>query len=602
MVKKPTVWIAVCILCLQFSVSAGLAQKSNRTEKVLISTPQPYDRVVAGIKSLGGKVSQQYTHVDGIAAEIPLDAMAAVRNLVGPNAITKDKTVPHPIAASMNLGRKVRGQQAGPVQRARYKTSTPIPGDAVASFATHGGSYILNTDGVDLQSLHAQGYTGKGIIVAVVDSGIRPGFPSLESDKSVIGGIDFVGDGNGFSNIHNEPHGTFVASMISAKAEFDLSDTGGNPGNPALLSAISNYAPSAIINSSSIALIGSAPGSKLYVVRVFGQESEVGTNESTIIAAIQHVIDKRKDYDRGKPGGLKIEVCNLSLGDTTLAAGRDLFDKSVDALLAAGIIPVVSAGNAGPATLTTSSPASSFSSLSVGAANFARNERISFDLDNGEGTGALERPSSATSIAYFSSRGPNADGRVDPDVVASGFANIGQGYFSTSDVSIASGSSFSAPIVSGVAALLRQAFPQASATEIRNAIIASANGDAIRNASVLDEGHGLVNAKAAFELLQDGRVSDSLPHFDAPTSDVQKNIERGTDLKVVTGTVKQSFDKLKPGERKDILYLIKDGTDQVTITSNQPYLRINKTFFSETIFFWLCTAPRPQRFTRLVII
>src|SRR5690349_4066463 len=131
MVKKPTVWIAVSILCLQFSASVGLAQKSNRTEKVLISTPQPYDRVIAGIKSLGGKVTQQYTYVDGIAAEIPLESMAAVRSLVGPNSITKDKDVPHPIAANMTLGRKVQGQQVGPVQRAKTKSLKPIPADTM---------------------------------------------------------------------------------------------------------------------------------------------------------------------------------------------------------------------------------------------------------------------------------------------------------------------------------------------------------------------------------------------------------------------------------------------------------------------------------------
>src|SRR5258705_7147295 len=57
----------------------------------------------------------------------------------------------------------------------------------------------------------AGGTTGAGVIVALIDSGIRPGFPHISLDGSVIGGEDFVGDGLGFSNSANDGHGTFVA-------------------------------------------------------------------------------------------------------------------------------------------------------------------------------------------------------------------------------------------------------------------------------------------------------------------------------------------------------------------------------------------------------
>jgi hypothetical protein len=123
--------------------------------------------------------------------------------------------------------------------------------------------------------------------------------------------------------------------------------------------------------------------------------------------------------------------------------------------------------------------------------------------------GALWRPFAGTQTAFFSSRGPNADGRIDPDVVASGFDNIGQGFFSTSELTIGSGTSFSAPIVSGIAAILRQAFPTASPIEIRNAIVASGNADAIRDGSTeLDRGTGLVNAEVAHALLREHQVSE----------------------------------------------------------------------------------------------
>ena len=63
---------------------------------------------------------------------------------------------------------------------------------------------------------------GSGVTVAVIDSGIRPGFPHLTLDGSVVGCEDFVGDALGCSNAGNNGHGTFVAGMISANVNFTL--------------------------------------------------------------------------------------------------------------------------------------------------------------------------------------------------------------------------------------------------------------------------------------------------------------------------------------------------------------------------------------------
>jgi len=560
MPRKRIVRIAVCIFCLHVFASVALAQRNGRTESVLISVPKPYDRVVSGIQALGGRVKHQFTYVDGIAAEVPSGALQALRNLVGAKAITKDEEVQHPVGADIARGKTVKGKQIGRVEREGYKTAKGISTSSLASFATtHAESYGINMAGVGLPSLHSRGLTGAEVIVAVIDSGIRPGFPALELDGSIIGGIDFVHDGLGFSNANNDGHGTFVASMISANAEFDLTS------NPALLNAISSYAPETLFNGNSIALIGSAPASKVYAVRVFGTDISVGANESTIIAAIQHVIDKRKLYDQGSPNGLKIEVCNLSLGNATLKAGRDLFDRSVDALLAAGIIPVVAAGNSGPGTLTIASPGSAFSALTVGAASFATNERIQMDVDFGEGIGALWRPFSGTQTAYFSARGPNADGRPDPDVVASGFSNLGQGYFTPADLSISSGTSFSSPIVAGVAALLRGAFPRATPIEIRNAIIVTADESVLKDGStLLDQGRGLVQARRAYELLANGLSPNYMPDWKEPNQLVKVNVSRF--LEVHGERVRKSLRNLKPGERRDILYNVPENTTQLTVT------------------------------------
>ena len=182
---------------------------------------------------------------------------------------------------------------------------------------------------------------------------------------------------------------------------------------------------------------------------------------------------------------------------------------------------VAAAGDAGSSSLTTANPGSSFSALTVGGFSRSVNERILRDLVFGRGTGIQYRPSDKTQTYVFSSRGPNADGRIGPDVVASAVENFGQGYCPgdkgaaeacAGAISIASGTSFSAPIVAGIAAVLRQAFPSASAYQIRNALIATARTSLIEDGSTeIDRGAGVPDALAAYNLLAAGQAADGPP-------------------------------------------------------------------------------------------
>ena len=212
-------------------------------------------------------------------------------------------------------------------------------------------------------------------------------------------------------------------------------------------------------------------------------------------AAVERAIELKEMYDADHSTGRNIQVVNMSLGGATLEAGRDLYDTEIDVMARKNIVAVVSAGNAGPSSLTVGSPGTALSVLTVGAASVAHNERIYRRLQYGPVNGPLYRPFLGTQTAYFSSRGPDADGRLDPDVSANGDWNYGQGYGTTSSISFGSGTSFSSPSVAGVAAVLRQRVPSATARQIRNAIIASANPGLFEDGSgVLDRGAGYVNA------------------------------------------------------------------------------------------------------------
>ncbi len=540
-------------------LAAGTAAaQPEAVEQVLIRTPKPYAKLVAAIEARRGKVTQQYKYIDAVAAQIPVSALTAIRALAGAASMQKD--------AIVNLPDKIRDKPFGVARplEAEFEAVRELSAVETAGLPTaQPAAYIVNNSLMGLDPLHAAGKLGNGVIVAVIDSGIRPGFPHITLNNAVIGGEDFVGDGLGFSNFSNNGHGTFVSGMIAANVAFTFSNTN------IVVKALNAYAPGAAIPQTSttslVPMVGSAPAAKIYALRVFGPSG--GAPTSTILKAIDRVIELRELYDKGDPSGLSIRVCNMSLGGATVDAGDDLEDRAIDAMLAHDIVPVIAAGNAGPATLTVGSPGTSHSAITVGAANLARNERILRDIQYGFGIGALYRPSSETQMAYFSSRGPNADGQTDPDILSNGFGNFGMGLGSTvNSISWGSGTSFSTPSVAGVAAVLRQAVPSATATQIRNAILASGNTAIIPAADAIDQGHGYVNAKGAYDLLVGGEVATTLESGPKSNSNVKVNIEHGSTLKVENGNVSQTLTGLKPGARRDILFNVTPNTAQILIS------------------------------------
>jgi len=582
------------LLLIQIFAGASYAQRLRPIESVLIQSSKPYDNLIRAIEAQGGTVTHQFNHVDGISAEIPTDAIAAIRALPGVASVEKDIEVPRP--SSVNAARSRNGNQATSLSLDTAGSLNRLSSKELAKLATtNPGIYSINNAGTNIGTLHAQGFTGEGTIVAVIDSGVRMGFKLVQD--SIIGGVDFVddgapgpaGDGNAdWKQASNDGHGTLVAGLIAGNASFTV--------NRVMKDALMRYVPDALIDNN-LPLVGTAPNAKIYVVRVFGDDASTGAKLQTILAAIDHVIDQRELYESsGGHQGLKISVVNLSLGVSTLAAGRTLLDTEIDRLLQAGIVPVISAGDVGPSALTTSSPGSSMSAITVGGISRAANERIlnevvyatQFAKDYFPGIGEQVRPFPGTETAWFSSRGPNADGRPDPDVVASAVGNIGQGYCPDDileacfkQLTIGNGTSFSAPIISGIAAVLTQAFPNATATQIRNAIIASGKTNQIENYfDDADRGHGLPDAQMAYQLLQGGLVPDSLPQVTPPNALVRVNIEQNTPLVVKTGSpYSQSLTGLKPGQRGEILYDVPCIANQVNVTVNNVVMHAPQNTF-----------------------
>lgn len=174
------------------------------------------------------------------------------------------------------------------------------------------------------------------------------------------------------------------------------------------------------------------------------------------------------------------DVLNLSLGSRGNSDGSDALSSMCNAIVDLGKIMVVAAGNSGPRQSTIGSPGAAEKVITVGASN---------DQD---------------SVARFSSRGPTADGRVKPDVVAPGSkiaaaraAGTSVGQVVDEHYTTASGTSMATPHVAGLVALMLRADSGLGPADIKRMLMAT---------SVDINSSGLGENEADKNIQGDGRV------------------------------------------------------------------------------------------------
>ncbi|HEX2395534.1 MAG TPA: S8 family serine peptidase, partial [Bacteroidales bacterium] len=271
------------------------------------------------------------------------------------------------------------------------------------------------------QLLHNNGFTGNGITIALLDAGFSnvdtlPVFNRLFENGRIIGTRDFVQPGN--SVYREATHGMSVLSIIGGYQ--------------------------------SEGLIGTAPDASFWLLRSEDGGSEYIIEEDNWIAAAEFADSAGADIINTSLG---YSVFNDSTQNHTYAdmdGNTTRVSKAADIAASKGMIVIVSAGNQGNAKWKyITAPADADSVLTVGAIDRSK------------------------TIASFSSRGPSSDGRIKPNVVS-----IGQGVFvGNIDGSIrqGNGTSFSAPVITGLTACLWQANPEAKAGEIYSAIIESSD-------------------------------------------------------------------------------------------------------------------------------
>lgn len=264
--------------------------------------------------------------------------------------------------------------------------------------------------------LHQLGYRGEGIIIAVLDAGFfdantLPALDSLFTEQRVIGTKDFVmQDGDVFLD---HPHGMNVLSVLAGLV----------PGE----------------------LTGSAPDASYWLLRTEDAGSEYIFEEDCWVAGAEFADSAGADIITSSLGYFVFDDSTQNHTYTEMNGNTTRVALAAKFAAQRGMIVVTSAGNEGNKPWHyIISPADADSILAVGAVDSLGNR------------------------ASFSSAGPASDGRIKPDVMAMGVQVLMQG--TSGSLIRANGTSFSAPVISGLTACLRQAFPNAGTQEIIRAV------------------------------------------------------------------------------------------------------------------------------------
>jgi len=297
---------------------------------------------------------------------------------------------------------------------------------------------------IKLDFLHEKGYTGRGVLMAVLDAGFSslttlPAFIEPVENGQILATRNFVEPEKDVYNAHS--HGTNVSSIIVA----NWPDT----------------------------LMGTAPDVQLILATTEDGRSETRIEEYAWIGGAEWA------------DSLGADIMNTSLGytefddTTTNYSYRDMDGKTAHISIAngmsaaKGMISVTSAGNSGNDNwYHIGAPADAADILAVGAVD-----------KNGL-------------LASFSSRGPTYDHRIKPEVSAMGALTAIQSTDSTARLGY--GTSFSSPVIAGATAVLWQAFPGLTSTELMRWIIES--GDRADDPDI-QYGYGIPRFSTAYHAI-----------------------------------------------------------------------------------------------------
>ena len=417
-------------LCLPvLAVAPAHAAVAGPDRKVLVRAEAGQLALAeAAVRRLGGHVGRELRLINAVAATLPASASRALSLAPGVREVSDNAAV-------------------------TLASTTYVPSSDADS--------LYNIEiAVGARQRWSKGWTGRGVDIALVDSGVAP-VAGIKAGNLVYGpDLTPESQNKDTANLDTYGHGTHLAGIIA--------------GHDAAVTDVVGA------NNNSTDFLGVAPDARVVSVKVADYHGN--SDVSQVIAGIDWVVQHAHD------NGMNVRVLNLAFGtDSSQAYTSDPLAYAAEQAWKRGIVVVTSAGNTGATTGRMTDPAVDPYVLAVGA-------------DDTHGSTS----SSDDTIPSFSSTG---DGVRNPDLVAPGVhvqslrvpgsyvdvnygatATIGDRFFR------GSGTSQAAAVASGAVALLLQQYPTLTPDQVKYLLMGNAN--ALPSASVQAQGSGLVSLRS----------------------------------------------------------------------------------------------------------
>ncbi len=341
------------------------------------------------------------------------------------------------------------------------------------------GSLSAITRIVGAQAAWEHGLTGLGVDVAVIDTGVAR-VSGLDQPGQVIDGPDLSFDAatGAPPGVDAYGHGTFMAGIIAGR------DPGVTTSATGCVSCLNSSGL-----STTAAYVGVAPQSRIVNVKVGAADG--ASDVTQVIAAVDWVVQHAHDP------GMNIRVLNLSYGtDSAQPYTADPLAQAVEQAWAHGIVVVVSAGNEGKKAPQLADPAYDPYVIAVGGLDprgtlDTSKDKVAAFAEHGTTARPVDVIAPAVSVLGLRVPGSYVDTLTD------NHGQVGDRF------QRGSGTSQAAAVVSGVAALVVQKYPQATPDQVKALLdgtatpLSKGNKSADDPKTLLYSGHGIVDAAAA---------------------------------------------------------------------------------------------------------
>ena len=393
------------------AVTTAVAAAPHLLSVIVRANPGQQASAEQLVGSLGGQVVQHIDLINGLVAKVPSGALPA-------------------LAAS------------GAVAEVSKDAHLQLQGDSYSQAGDVNSLYSVAT----MDGAHAYwdaGYTGQGVDVALIDSGVAP-VNGLSAAGKVVNGPDlsFESQSSSLRYLDTYGHGTHMAGIIAGRDNA--------------------VGPSAVSSKDSTDFMGIAPNARVVSLKVADAHGQ--TDVSQVIAAIDWVVQHRTD------NGMNIRVLNLSFGtDSDQSYTLDPLAYAAEQAWKKGIVVVVSAGNTGNTSGGLDDPASDPYVLAIAAAdtmnttNVGSHQAASFTA---QGTDQRKPDFAAPGVHIASLRVPGSY----LDQQYGGSATVGNRFFR------GNGTSQAAAVVSGAVALLLSQRPSLTPDQVKALLMGHTKG------------------------------------------------------------------------------------------------------------------------------